>query len=421
MPVRETRVSGRSILIVGAGITGVCAAEWLRRDGWQVTLIDPVLPGDAGQTSFGNAGLLSRTSVMPLATASLVRKLPSMLLDPESPLFLRWSYLPRLLPWLAPFLRNAGTERVRQISAWLAALTSDTSEQHFSLARGTEAERFIRIGEFISLYPQKSNYDADVLTMEIRRSFGLVPDQLGRSDILERDPNIGPRYNFGTVFADVGWLSSPGGYIAALFAHFQRNGGAYRRSRVVSVKPGVSPGLVLEGGETLSGDKIVLAAGAWSARLARALGMRMKLEAERGYHIAMRSPSFTAPQPYMVTDAKFVLTPMDGFLRAAGVVEFAGLDAPPATQPVDLIRKGVRKVYPTLEFEAEENWMGRRPTTPDSLPVIGEAASAPNILHAYGGQHIGLTIAPRIGRLVADLAGRRHPNIDLRPYRPDRF
>lgn len=408
-------------LIVGAGITGVCTAEWLRRDGWTVTLIDPVQPGAPEQASFGNAGLLSRTSVMPIATPSLLRNLPAMLRDPDSPLFLRWSYLPRLLPWLLPFLRSARADRVAEISSALAVLTFDANEQHLSLVRGTPAEAFIRRGDLVSLYRDRQVYDGDVFTRQTREKYGLVPGLLDRKDILDRDPNIGPAYQFATVFDDYCWLSSPGAYLASLFGHFMRNGGNFRRSRVVSLQPGASPRLRLDDGETLTGDTIVLASGAWSGKLARTAGIRVRLEAERGYHVALHSGEYRAPHPYFVIDAKFVLTPMEDGLRAAGVAEFGGLDAPASKRPVELIREGVRRVYPALNFEMGESWMGHRPTTPDSLPVIGEAEAAPNILHAYGGQHIGLTIGAKIGRIVADLAGRRRSNLDLRPYRPDRF
>lgn len=408
-------------LIVGAGITGVCAAEWLRRDGWTVTLVDPVEPGAAEQTSYGNAGLLSRTSVMPIATPSLLRALPSMLLDSDSPLFLRWSYLPRLVPWLLPFLRSARAERIGEISSALAALTFDANEQHLALVRGTPAEAFIRAGDLVSLYRDRQVYEGDVLTRRTREAFGLVPGLLDRQQIVERDPAIGPAYQFATVFGDYCWLSSPGGYVAALFGHVMRNGGGFRRARAVSIEPGAAPRLTLDDGAVLAGDIVVLASGAWSAALARTAGVRVRLEAERGYHVALHARDYRAPHPYFVMDGKFVLTPMDDALRAAGVAEFGGLDAPPAARPVALIREGVRRVYPRVAFEFGESWMGRRPTTPDSLPVVGEAAAAPNILHAYGGQHVGLTIGAKIGRIVADLAGRRRPNLDLRPYRPDRF
>lgn len=410
-----------SILIVGAGITGVSAAEWLRRDGHDVTLIDPVYPGDSAQTSYGNAGLLARTSVVPVATPALVRKAPKMVFDPASPLFLRWSYLPRLLPWLIPFLRNSNARRIREIAGNLTELAFDTTEQHMALSRGTGADAHITMGEFVNLYRSRADHDADTLSIDIRREHGLEPEFLSRAELTERDPHLGPDYTFGTMVRNYGWLTSPGAYVKALFAHFCREGGQFRQSRVVDIKPGETPVVTLEGGDALTGDRIVLSAGAWSAKLARAMGAPVLLEAERGYHVSMYGANHAPPNPYMVTDGKFVVTPMDGFLRAAGVAEFAGVDAPASDAPNRLIEKGVKKLYPNLTFERAEKWMGRRPTTPDSMPVIGESPKAPNVLHAYGGQHIGLTIGPKLGRIVSDMVSNRRANTDLAPYRPDRF
>ncbi|MBB93805.1 MAG: FAD-dependent oxidoreductase [Rhodobacteraceae bacterium] len=414
-------MDGKTVVIVGAGITGVSAAEWMRRDGWAVTLVDPIHPGDPGQTSYGNAGLIARTSVMPVATPSLVRKAPMMALDPDAPLFLRWRYLPRLMPWLIPFLRNATPDRIRTISGALGQMTFDATDQHLALARGTKAEAFICFGDYISLFRSRADYDHDTLGHEIRTRFDLVPEPLTREQLVERDPNLGPDYTFGTLSRDFGWFSSPAGYVQALFDDYHSQGGGFRQARVAGISPGEMPVVTLEDGETLTADKVVLSSGAWSRRFAATMGLNMPLEAERGYHVAMENPSFTAPHPYMVTDSKFVMTPMQGALRAAGVVEFSGVDGPETTAPAQMIAGAVKRVYPGLTFETSKTWMGRRPTTPDSLPALGEAPGAPNVLHAYGGQHVGMTIGPKLGRLVAELAARRTPNIDLTPYRPDRF
>ena len=402
-------------IVVGAGITGVSSAEWLRRDGWDVKLVDRILPGDPEQTSFGNAGLIARGAILPVSTPGLWAKAPAMLLDPNSPLFLRWSYLPRLLPWLVPFLRNGSKEKVAEIAAGLAALTTDSVDQHQSLSEGTPAAAFIQTGDYVNLYRSRSDYESDPFSIAIRKEHGFDPDQITREEILERDPNIGSAYTFGTVFKDYGWISSPGDYVATLFDHFRTQGGQFKQGEVAEITPGESPRVTLKGGAVLTADKIVLSAGAWSGGLTK---IPVKLEAERGYHVSMFNPAFTAPNPYMITDAKFVLTPMNGFLRAAGVVEYGGLDAPASKAPVNLLRKQMNAVYPTLEFEYDEVWMGRRPTTPDSLPVLDEAE---NVIHAYGGQHVGLTIGPRLGRMVADIAGRRKTNVDLSAYKADRF
>ncbi len=414
-------MQGKTILVVGGGITGVSAAEWLRRDGWHVTLVDRIRPGEPGQASFGNAGLLARTSVLPVSLPGLLRKSPSMLLDPKAPLFLRWRYLPRLLPWLVPFLRNGREDKVRQIAAGLSQLTHDTTDQHRALASGTPAERFIRTGQLVNLYPTRANFDGDTLGNGIRAEFGLTPETLDRGALLERDPHLGPSYTFGAVFDDYSWITSPGAYVKALFDHFVSQGGLFECGDVVAIRAGDAPQIRLSGGKVLQAHKIALCAGAWSGKLAGTFDVPIKLEAERGYHLSMAGANITAPNPYMITNAKFVVTPMDGMLRAAGIVEFAGLDAPMSAAPTDLIRRQMKKVYPDLTVARETMWMGRRPTTPDSLPLVGESKRAPNVLHAYGGQHVGLTIGPKIARMIADIASDQRPNIDMTPYRVDRF
>lgn len=411
----------KPIIIIGAGITGVCSAECLRRDGWDVTLIDRIDPGHPDQTSFGNAGLIARGAIIPVSTPGLFAKAPAMLLNPNSPLYLRWSYLPRLVPWLLPFLRNGNVRKVTEVAAALAALTSDSVDQHQALAAGTPAADFIQTGDYVNLYTKKSDYDADPLSSSLRKKHGFDPTHIGRAEILERDPNIGPNYTFGTVYKDYGWLTSPSDYLAALFGYYQSQGGTFKRGEVADIVAGGTPSVTLKGGEILSADKIVLSAGAWSSLLTKKLAPKVKLEAERGYHVSMYNPNFTAPNPYMITDAQFVITPMAGFLRAAGVVEFGGLTAPESSAPVNLLRKQMKKVYPKLEFEYDEVWMGRRPTTPDCLPVIGENDANPNVIHAYGGQHVGLTMGPRVGRLVTDIAAGRRTNMDISAYKVDRF
>lgn len=414
-------MTDRSILVVGGGITGVSSAEWLRRDGWTVTLIDRVDPGDPDQASFGNAGLLARASVTPVATPALVRKGPKMALSQDAPLFLRWPYLPRMLPWLIPFLRNANTRRIRAVTGHISSMTFDCDEQHMALAKGTRAERFFRTDDYIHLYTDRSQFDADALAHELLRDNGFTVTTYDRATLLERDPHLGPDYTFGSSTGQQTWLASPGRYVAALFDHYRANGGLFKRAEVRDITPGPQPSVTLKGGDTLSADKIVLSAGAWSGPLARKTGVPMLLEAERGYHVSMLNPSIQPPCPYMVADAKFVTTPMDGTLRAAGLVEFAGLTAAASRAPTDFIEGRLKRLYPTLQFDRAKHWMGRRPTTPDSLPVLGESPRAPGIVHAYGGQHVGLTIGPKLGRLVADLATGRHPNMDLTAYRPDRF
>lgn len=409
------------MIVVGAGITGVAASEWLRRDGWRVAIVDPLTPGERGQTSYGNAGLLARTSIVPVGTPAAVRHAPAMLFDKDAPLFMRWAYLPRLLPWLVPFMRNATEARVRAIAAELSVLTHDTTEQHLALAAGTGAERYIRQGILLNLYRDRAAYDADRLGQEIRKSLGIDLPPLDRAAILERDPNVGPAYTFATLVEDYAWITSPGSYVGALFAHLMANGVTHHKAKAVDIAPGERPSVTLEGGTRLEADKVVLSSGAWSAGLAKVAGVPVKLEAERGYHVRIDDPAIMPPQPMMLTDAKVVLTPMEGMLRAAGIAEFGGLDGPESKAPIGLITRAIKRAYPSLEFEISDTWMGRRPTTPDSLPLLGHAPAAPNVVFATGGQHVGLTMSAKVGRLVSTLAAGQTPNIDLSAFRPDRF
>ena len=408
----------KSILVIGAGITGVATAEWLRRGGANVTLIDRIEPGAPEQASYGNAGILARCAVVPVAEPSLLRKVPFMLFDKNAPLFIRWRYLPKLLPWLIAFLRNANAAKTREIAVAAAALTDDSVDQHFALAAGTKAEKYLKKGDYAHYYRSRKDWLKGAFNHEISSQLGFHPVEMDREQLVKADPHVSERYGFATIHHDHGWLTAPGKYVAALAQHFVENGGTFLKAEVKSVS---DHSITLEDGTELRADKIVLAAGAWSARLSEQLGHRARLESERGYHLVLKGVNFMPDRPFMVSDAKFVVTPMAEGLRCAGIVEFGGLTAPASKAPDDLLRRRIRQVYPTLTWQSEDHWMGHRPTTPDSLPHLGPIAAAPNVICAFGSQHIGITIGPRLGRMAADLALGKKINADISPYDPDRF
>ncbi len=410
------------IVVVGAGITGVSAAEWLRRDGHRVTLIDRVPPGDTRQASYGNGGIIARCAVVPVSVPGLAWKAPRMLLDRDSPLYLRWSYLPRLIPWLVPFVLNGRRAKVETVARALDALLHDSVDQHSALAHGTPAERWLATGEYSYLYRDRAAFAQDAFGFGLRRAYGFEWEERDRATLAELDPRIGPDYGFAAVFREHGWITDPGRYVADLAAWFVGQGGRLREAEVERLIPLEGGRAALEaGGERIEADRVVVAGGAWSARLAAGLGHRTALESERGYHLWLRGASAAPPHPYMLADAKFVVTPMQGGLRCAGLVELGGLEAPPSRAPIGLFRRRIRRLYPDLTWESEESWLGHRPSTVDSLPLIGSAPAAPGVVFAFGAQHIGLTAGPKTGRLVADLVAGRAPNIDMAPYRVGRF
>ncbi len=411
------------VIVVGAGITGVSAAEWLRRDGHAVTLIDRVRPGDPAQTSYGNAGILARAGVVPVSVPGLIWKAPGMLLDRNSPLYLRWSYLPRLMPWLVRYLWNGRRDKVEEIARGLAALTGDSVDQHLSLARGTPAERFIQHGYYTVIYRDRTAFEHDTFGFGLRKANGFEWEEWDRAALTGYDPELSSAYTFGAALKDHGFVTSPSRYVGALAEHFEREGGTFLQGEVADIAQiGDGRGAVtLIGGARHEANRVVLAAGVWSGKLAHKLGHRAAMESERGYHLMLTGVSHKPPAPYMVTDAKLAVTPMEDGLRFAGTVDFGGIDGPELTAPLDGIRRRVREIYPKLKWDGEETWMGQRPSTVDSLPLLGASPKAPAIHFAFGGQHLGLTMGPRIGRMITDMIGGRHPNIDIAAYRVDRF
>ncbi|HMB47099.1 MAG TPA: FAD-binding oxidoreductase, partial [Afifellaceae bacterium] len=175
------------------------------------------------------------------------------------------------------------------------------------------------------------------------------------------------------------------------------------------------------GGETIACDEAILAAGVWSKGLAKKLGVDVPMESERGYHVELVEASITPRAPCMIASGKFVMTPMDGRLRLAGIVEFGGLGAPPSKAPFELLVRQAKAVLPGLQWKERRDWMGHRPAPADSIPVIGETPALKGVYCGFGHHHIGLTGGPKTGRLLAQLISGKKPNIDMAAYAPSRF
>ncbi len=415
------------VVVIGAGIVGAATALELQRDGHRVTIVEPGDPGGEQSASYGNGCWLSPSSVIPMSAPGLWRKVPGYLADPLGPLSIRWSYLPRVLPWLRRFVAAGATPaRVRQIAHALRPLVEDCPAWHRALADEAGVGDLIERRGLLYVFPTRADFEAEALSWQIRRETGVRWIELDENDLRQREPNIDRRYTFGLVVEDGGHCSDPGAYVAALVVHAQAQGATLMRTRAqrLDIQNGHLRAVVTESGE-IACDRAVIAAGAWSKALAAQAGDRVVLETERGYHAVIADPEVFNRTPMMPSDGKMATTMTRTGLRIAGQVELAGLDAAPNWKRAEILRDYALRTFPGLPRDLPADrvkvWMGHRPSTPDGLPCMGVASGCTDVVHAFGHGHVGLASGPKSGRLVADLVSGKSPVVDPAPYNPARF
>lgn len=405
-------------VVIGAGIVGVSTAIWLRRAGVEVTLVDRAGPGKG--TSHGNAGVLAACSVAPVTAPGLVAKAPGMLASPDQPLFLRWSYLPKLAPWLLKYLANANDGDTRRIARALTPIVSDSVAQHLALTEDLGLSDWVTQSDYAYAYRNRAAFQADRYTWALRHEAGFEPTTIEGKDVEEYEPGIA-NVGFIAALSDHGFIRDPGGYVGALAERFIDLGG---RVVTAAVKDFDLAGGHIRAVETTQGriecDSAVLATGVWSKPLMSKLGLNVPLESERGYHIVYEGAEHGPRRPIMIASGKFVATPMAQGVRCAGIVEFGGLDAGPSKAPFALLRRQTKAAFPKMTGTREIEWMGHRPAPSDSLPLIGQIGDS-RVYAAFGHHHIGLTGGPKTGRLVAGLIAGQPSNMDLSAYAPERF
>ena len=407
------------IIIIGAGIVGAATALWLKRAGHQVTLIDKGEPGMGA--SFGNGCLLASCAMVPVTTPGLISKGAKYLFDPNFPLFMRWGYTPKLLPWLMKYLSFANDADTRRIAKSLTHIVGDSVEQHQALTQGTPAAKWIKESDYNFAYKDRAAFEADAYVWELRREAGFIPEIIEGPAVQEHEPILGKNTSLLAVNKNHGFILNPANYVKDLVKLLVEMGGTFIQAEVkdFDLSGGQVSAVDTDKGR-FACDKAVISAGIWSKPLMKKLGLKVPMEAERGYHILFKSPNITPRFPMMVAAGKFVATPMDQGLRCAGVVEFGGLEETPSKAPLALLRRTVAETFPQMQAAEEEEWLGFRPAPTDSLPLIGELGSS-GVYTAFGHQHIGLTGGAKTGRMVASLISGQPMNLDMRPFQPDRF
>ncbi len=407
-------------VVIGAGINGLSSAIWLQRFGHDVTLVDRAEPG-AG-TSYGNAGILAAGAVLPVTVPGLIAKIPKMVLSKHSPLFLRWRYLPRLLPFLMKYLSFGTKKHVSRFAQEMSYLLGDSYDQHMALAQGTVAARFIHPDDYCHGYDSQAELDADMPAIAFRRALGYQVDIETGEEFAKTDPFHQGNFSHVVRHKNHGRISDPLAYSKALFAHFLDQGGAFHKACVsdVVIANGQIECVQSDQG-SIAADQYVFTLGPWVQGVSKQLGLSIPLESEGGYHVELINPSHMPKLPVMISAGKFVITPMEGRSRLAGLLEFAGLDAPDNPKAVEYLTRHISKYLPHVRYDDMKVWHGFRPTTANSYPVIGRPAHLSNAYVGFGHQHIGLTAGPKTGRILAEMISNRPVNKDLSVFDPNQY
>lgn len=415
--VREVDVA-----IVGAGIVGICAAVSLVEAGRSVTVFDR--SGICEETSSGNAAALAFSDVLPLAQKGMMRNLPRWLMDPLGPLTIPPAYLPRLAPWLWRFWRAGSARNFEASVAGQVSLMKLAEAEWMTLLDRSSTRPMLREDGSLELYESEREFTASLPGWAMRERFGIRFDHVEGEALAALQPGLSPRFVKGTFVPGWKTVADPKLLGKALFDHGRTNGDLLRFEQ--AVVSGVATGdgqprLRLADGEEVRCKTLVIAAGAWSHRLAAQLGDAIPLETERGYNTTLPTDAFDVKRQLIFSGHGFVVTPLSTGVRIGGAVELAGLDRPPNYARARAMLEKTKAFLPGIRTEGGREWMGYRPSLPDSLPVIGHAGASPHIVYAFGHGHLGLTQGAATGRLVRDLVSGSRPAIDLSPFSPQRF
>jgi D-amino-acid dehydrogenase len=427
MPADSSPV--HDVAIIGGGIVAHQIALQLLRRGQRVALIDDGPPGGRQAASFGNAGWLSSHSVMPPAYPGVWKQIPRWLLDPLGPLTVRMPQALRATPWLLNYLRAASTpEKVRRTAAALRTLLKDAPALHAAVAQEVGAQDLIdaRSG-LLHAFPDRAFYERSRFGWDVRRSLGIEVQELDAPALHALEPYLSRDYRFGLFVPEAGRCRHPAAYVQRIAAHLDAHGlqRVTAQARGFDLQNGRLAAVRTTRG-AIACRQAVVAAGIGSKGLADALGDRLPLESERGYHAMVLGEGLRGPQvPAMLEDRKVIVHQMQHGVRCAGQVEIAGTRAAPRWQRADVVRSHLLAAFPTLCADrpdaATDRWLGHRPSTYDGLPAIGPSPRCPQVVYACGHGHVGLVGSARTGRVVAQLLTGEPTDIDLAPFSLKRF
>jgi glycine/D-amino acid oxidase-like deaminating enzyme len=416
----DSQASKQDIVIVGAGIVGIAIASYLSEAGRKVLVIDH--QGVCEGTSSGNAGALAFSDILPMASKGVLAKVPGWLMDPLGPFTIRPSYLPKLAPWLYRFWRASRADVLERTVQAQGVMMRLAEPEMLGLMQRAGIRHMLRENGSLELYESEEELNAALPGWEARKRAGIAFEHLRGDELAASQPGLATRFAAGTFVPGWKTVSDPQHVGKGLWEYAKRLGAGFLQAEVSAVEAkenGASVALI--DGRKIEAAQLIVAAGAWSHRLARGLGDRIPLETERGYNTTLPAGAFDLRRQLIFSGHGFVVTPLETGIRIGGAVELGGLDLPPNYKRSEAMLTKAKKFMPGLVTSNGRSWMGFRPSLPDSLPVIGYATTSKNVLYAFGHGHLGLTQSAATGRLISDLIGGREPSIPIDPFNPQRF
>ena len=410
-----------SVVVIGAGIQGVCIALSLIKKNFRVTLIDKDDPGKIS-ASYGNAGHFSPYASVPMNRPDILGDVPSMLLNSKGPLALKWNYVPKMIPWLIKFIKNCSSKNMMHTAKYMHQILDLAIPAYDELFQDIDVSELVESNGIMYFWTNKDLKSRE-LEIKIRNQLGVKQQLLTPHEIHDLEPHINKIYHGGILYSDARHARNPKKILLKLFDLFKSKGGEFKKENVQSInftsdnKPIIKTDL-----NSYNFDKSVIACGAFSKKLTDQLDEKIPLETERGYHVHFKGYDHLLSRPVIFLNRGFGITPMEQGLRVVGTVEFGGLKNPASKKRILNLINNAKYLFPDLkDKEHEDEWLGFRPTLPDFLPVLGPSKNHKNLFYSFGHHHLGWTLGAISGKIISNMVAGENTNLDLSAYNSKRF
>ena len=408
----------KKIAIVGAGIVGISSGIYLAKRGCDVTLIDKDFQGKPA--SYGNASWLSSPSITPVLMPGIVKKIPKLLFSKDGPLFLRFPGFIKIIPFLLKYLTYANKNKVEHISKNLAYLLKDSVNEHKQLAEGTNATKWIEDSPFLFIYKNKNDFINDEYTWSLRKKHGFKLIEVEQEELRSLVPGLSSEYKFAIKIDNLGYISNSQNYLDDLLDGFKSLGGKLIQDEVLDISEKEDLVQVVGREKSVLVEDIIISSGVYSDKFAKKFGVKVPIQSERGYHLELHETDIKLKYPIMNGYLKLAITPRPTGIRFAGLVEFGSLNSNPNPKAFELLMRNANSMFPGIKFKTKQEWSGHRPSTVDSLPIIGSSSVNKKIHFGYGHHHIGLTGGPKTGKILSQTILRDNEKLDIESFNPSR-